>query len=325
MFWKRPDNLSLYAGELDWRAISSLRTERQKGLESEAWQVCLNLLQQFPEQDKSAISFNLADSIVQIGQAGELSPDHFESLIQILKVLMPWRKGPFNFFGEVLDAEWRSDLKWNRIQNQLGDLANKRVLDIGCNNGYYMIRMLERDPRLVYGIDPAERTWYQFEFLQSFIQDPRLQYDLFGIEDLHLFPNFFDLVLCMGILYHRRDPLLMLDKVREVLRPGGVLILENIVIKGDAPNTLCIADRYCQMRNVYFVPTVSALEAWLKRAGFVDIEVFDITKTELNEQRKTEYAPFQSLEDFLDPEDSELTIEGWPAPYRACIRARARS
>ena len=44
-------------------------------------------------------------------------------------------------------------------------------------------------------------------------------------------------------------------------------------------------------------------------------------KTELNEQRKTEWIDTQSLEDFLDPNDPQKTVEGYPAPKRVYIKA----
>nr|WP_169730591.1 DUF1698 domain-containing protein [Carnimonas nigrificans] len=40
-----------------------------------------------------------------------------------------------------------------------------------------------------------------------------------------------------------------------------------------------------------------------------------------DEQRSTEWMTFQSLKDFLDPEDQHKTIEGYPAPRRALLVA----
>ena len=55
---------------------------------------------------------------------------------------MPWRKGPFKFGSIELDTEWRSDLKWDRLNTTI-NLANHRVLDVGSGSGYYLWRMLE--------------------------------------------------------------------------------------------------------------------------------------------------------------------------------------
>ena len=77
------------------------------------------------------------------------------------------------------------------------------------------------------------------------------------------------------------------------------------------------------MRNVWFIPSVLTLESWLKRCGFQNIRLIDITKTTPEEQRRTEWMTFESLSDFLNPDNPELTIEGLPAPKRAIFLADA--
>eukprot|EP01132_Coremiostelium_polycephalum_P023187 gene23187-27571_t len=67
--------------------------------------------------------------------------------------LCPWRKGPFDLFGVHVDTEWRSDWKWSRVAPHL-DLKGKRILDVGCGNGYYMWRMLGAGADSVIGVDP---------------------------------------------------------------------------------------------------------------------------------------------------------------------------
>ena len=64
------------------------------------------------------------------------------------------------------------------------------------------------------------------------------------------------------------------------------------------------------------------LELWLRRAGFTDVKCVDVSTTTVEEQRGTEWMKYQSLSDFLDPEDHSKTIEGLPAPMRAVIVAR---
>jgi tRNA (mo5U34)-methyltransferase len=49
----------------------------------------------------------------------------------------------------------------------------------------------------------------------------------------------------------------------------------------------------------------------------------DISTTSIEEQRSTDWMTFESLEDFLDPNDHSKTIEGHPAPTRAVFLAEA--
>ncbi|MBU3950591.1 MAG: tRNA 5-methoxyuridine(34)/uridine 5-oxyacetic acid(34) synthase CmoB, partial [Proteobacteria bacterium] len=135
--------------------------------------------------------------------------------------------------------------------------------------------------------------------------------------------RYFDLVFCMGVLYHRKSPIEMLKTIHDSLRKGGQIVLENLVI--DAKENLCLfpRDRYAKMRNVFFIPDLLAMESWLLRAGFTHIRCVDVAKTTCEEQRRTDWIQTESLRDFLDPGDPDKTIEGYPAPVRAIFIATA--
>jgi tRNA (mo5U34)-methyltransferase len=47
-----------------------------------------------------------------------------------------------------------------------------------------------------------------------------------------------------------------------------------------------------------------------------------VVKTSLDEQRTTDWILGESLENFLDSDNPNLTIEGYPAPKRVYIKAR---
>jgi len=75
------------------------------------------------------------------------------------------------------------------------------------------------------------------------------------------------------------------------------------------------------MHNVWLLPSRLTLESWLQRSGFCNIRLIDISRTTSEEQRTTQSMPFQSLADFLDPDNPDLTREGYPAPQRAIFIA----
>ena len=131
----------------------------------------------------------------------------------------------------------------------------------------------------------------------------------------------FDLVFSMGVLYHRRSPLDHLIKLRQLTHNNGRLLLETLVV--DDQDLLLPKGRYAQMRNVWFIPSTDQLAQWLERCGYENCEVIDINSTSIEEQRRTEWMTFDSLEQFLDPADRSKTIEGYPAPKRAIILANA--
>ena len=97
--------------------------------------------------------------------------------------------------------------------------------------------------------------------------------------------------------------------------------MENLIIEGRKGLCLFPRDRYAKMRNVFFLPDLEAMESMLYRAGFKTVTCVDISKTTLEEQRKTHWIQTESLEDFLDPQDPDKTIEGYPAPIRGVFMA----
>lgn len=71
-----------------------------------------------------------------------LSEGHQRRIENLLKNLMPWRKGPYSLYGINIDTEWRSDWKWERVLPHLSDLTGRTILDVGCGSGYHMWRMI---------------------------------------------------------------------------------------------------------------------------------------------------------------------------------------
>ena len=244
---------------------------------------------------------------------------------QALMGLSPWRKGPFDLFGVHVDTEWHSDWKWSRVAPHI-NLKHKRILDVGCGNGYYMWRMLGAGAHSVIGVDPNWLFFCQFQAVQRFLQQEAAWHLPFPFEDLP--PNLegFDTVFSMGVFYHRRSPIEHLLALKDCLVKGGELVLETLVIEGDVNQVLVPEDRYAQMRNVWFLPSIPALERWLRRAGFSDVRCVDVSTTTVEEQRATEWMKFQSLSDYLDPNDPGKTVEGLPAPFLLgqCLLHRAR-
>ncbi|PYC27554.1 tRNA 5-methoxyuridine(34)/uridine 5-oxyacetic acid(34) synthase CmoB [Aquipseudomonas alcaligenes] len=238
-----------------------------------------------------------------------------------LQGLIPWRKGPFELFGVHVDTEWRSDWKWSRVAPHL-DLAGKRILDVGCGNGYYMWRMLGAGADAVVGVDPNWLFLNQFLAVKNYLPDAAVWHLPLALEELPARLEGFDTVFSMGVLYHRRSPIDHLLDLKDKLLRGGELVLETLVVEGDAQQVLVPEDRYAMMRNVWFLPSVPALELWLRRAGFVDVRCVDVSTTSVEEQRATDWMRFQSLPEFLDPADHSRTVEGLPAPTRAVLLAR---
>ncbi len=237
--------------------------------------------------------------------------------------LLPWRKGPFDLGGIRVDAEWRCDLKWARLADRIEPLAGRRVLDVGCGNGWYALRMREAGAGFVLGIDPTLLYLVQFRAIARLTDTRGICLLPLRLDELPTATRAFDTAFSMGVLYHQRSPLAHLGELRAALRPGGQLVLETLVLPGEDARAATPPGRYARMNNVWLLPSIAELRTWLARSRFRDIEIIDETPTTTDEQRQTPWMPFESLAEALDPNDPTLTIEGWPAPRRAVLTATA--
>ena len=297
--------------------LDALRQERIKCLEWKNIKPRWDAIQSLPSLPVD-IQIKL-DDVVEVVMEN-LTQEEKSNIYNTAKLIEPWRKGPFKVGDTFIDTEWRSDFKYNLLRPHF-NLENKIVGDIGCNNGYYLFRMMEENPKRLVGFDPSSIPYCQFLFLDHFIQS-NIRYELLGVEHVEYYEHKFDVLFCLGVLYHRADPIGMLKSLFKGLNIGGELILDTFMIDGEEEICLTPRDRYSKLRNIYYIPTINALKNWCYRAEFEEIEVIAIVKTEHEEQRKTEWINTQSLSDFLDKDDHNKTVEGYPAPKRVYLKAK---
>ena len=276
-------------------------------------------LQEASKIEKSNLEIDYGDWF-SVGKKEDLTSEEFEVIEKTAKKLIPWRKGPFKIFGLEIDSEWQSNIKYNLIRPHF-NLKDKVVADIGCNNGYYMFRMLEDKPKRLIGFDPSPLTLHQFEFVNHFVKSDII-YEMLGVEHLEFYNHKFDFIFMLGVLYHRPDPVGTLKSLARGLNSKGEILIDTFMIDGEDEICLTPNKRYSKIPNIYFIPTISALKNWVERAGFENFEVLATTVTTSEEQRKTDWSFDQSLEDFLHPNDNTKTVEGYPAPKRVYVKAR---
>jgi tRNA (mo5U34)-methyltransferase len=279
----------------------------------------LQILLKLPPLTPSVV--DLTQDAVLIGSAADITVAQRTELKELLFKFQPWRKGPFSLYGIEIDTEWHSDWKWRRLAGAITPLAGRRVLDVGSGNGYYGWRMLGAGAELVIGIDPTLRYLMQYAAINHFAGANRNYVLPLRLEEIPLAIPCFDTVFSMGVIYHQRDHLGHLRLLQQHLRPGGELVLEGLVIEGVAGDCLHPPKRYAKMHNVHAIPSCDTMAGWLHDVGFKNIKLIDCSPTTTAEQRRTEWMVFESLGDYLDPDDPSRTIEGHPAPLRATCTA----
>jgi tRNA (mo5U34)-methyltransferase len=319
---------ALFADTPEWRNVLDTARNRVAGHgDYDRWNAALSAL--------PALAADEIELTEHLSAAGRATADERDALESALRALHPWRKGPFDLFGIHVDTEWRSDWKWQRIAGALGDLSDQRVLDVGCGNGYFGWRLLGAGASGVLGVDPTVPFFFQHLALCRYLgavrpnDNPAQSANFLLPIPFEILPAHpFDLVLSMGVAYHRPDPPAHVQGLYAQTRPGGRVLLESLVVT-EGPDLFPAAagnqpgrGRYARMRNVHMVPRLETMTGWLTDAGFTGVQVIDVTRTRPEEQRTTSWMTFESLPHCLDPDDPGKTVEGYPAPVRAAVIAR---
>lgn len=247
--------------------------------------------------------------------------DFDERVKDLALKLKPWRKGPFKLNELFIDSEWQSFMKFEILKPFMSEIKGKIVADVGCNNGYYMFKMLEFEPKKLVGFDPSVRCFLQFSLINALAKKD-INFELLGVQDLPSYEFKFDVIFCLGVLYHRQDPIKMLKELKSSLNKNGVVFLDTMYIENDKEVALVPRSTYSRISNIYFVPSILALRNWCERAGFKSFEVLHKNKTTKEEQRKTQWIDGFSLEDFLDEKDENLSFEGYDAPKRVYVKLK---
>ena len=117
---------------------------------------------------------------------------------------------------------------WDRISKHLpSDLSGKSVLDIGCNAGFFSVQAKKRNAAQVLGTDLAEGFLKQAEFVKD-VLDLEIEYKKMSVFDLPRLNRKFDIVLCLGVIYHCANPFLAARCIESVT--GSMAVIESAVV-----------------------------------------------------------------------------------------------
>jgi len=295
--------------------MKNLEKELEKSIELKA---IMSLENELKKRNIKA-SLSLED-VVRLNLAPEIYTEFKEKITQIALSLKPWRKGPFQINDFFIDSEWQSFVKFNLLKPFMSKISGKIIADVGCNNGYYMFKMFEFSPKKIIGFDPCLRPFLQFSLLNALAQS-EIEFELLKVDDLAEYKLKFDVIFCLGVLYHRSDPIKTLKNLKAGLNKGGVVFLDTMYIEDEREIALIPRKTYSKISNIFFIPSILALRNWCERAGFNHFEVLVTRITDEFEQRKTSFSEGHSLKDFLS-EDKNFTLEGYPAPRRVYVKLK---
>jgi len=189
---------------------------------------------------------------------------------------------PDHYFGDF------PAFKWRQIANALpDDLRGRRVLDIGCNAGFYSFALAERGAD-VLGIDADPQFLRQARWAAEVMGLPRVRFERCSVYDIDKLSGRFDIVVFMGVFYHLRYPLLALDLIAE--RRPDLLLFQSLTFgeggtdpgprealdfstrrrlgDPDWPHLAFVEGVFNNDPTNWWVPNAPAAEAMLRAAGF---------------------------------------------------------
>ena len=209
----------------------------------------------------------------------ELAPEERARLLERVKELEPWLQGPFALGGDlVIGGAWRIDHRWQALRPHVPDVTGRRVLDIGSNAGYdpFMFKLLGAAD--VMACEPFEFI-QQMEFLESIyrtgVRPCRMRWQELDPErDAR-----FELVHCHGVLYHEVHPMVLLQRLREMLTDDGVLLFGSMML-ADPELSECarfVPGAYYNDPSWWWVPGRLAMRWMLETVGLQVVEEFGLS------------------------------------------------
>jgi tRNA (mo5U34)-methyltransferase len=134
--------------------------------------------------------------------------------------------------GEGAGADYVAR-RWGILQNLLPDVRGKSCLDVGCSSGFFSLKLKELGAQFVVGVDHGEQL-KAIEQARFAARELHLDIDFRNVSvyELQELQRTFDVVLCMGVLYHLRHPMLALERLRAVC--SGTLILQTITTNSNS-------------------------------------------------------------------------------------------
>jgi tRNA (mo5U34)-methyltransferase len=111
-----------------------------------------------------------------------------------------------------------------------GSLKGKRVLDLGCNAGFWSLDALERGADFVLGLDGRRMHIDQANFVFEVKEIDKDRYDFreanvfdFAYEEF----GDFDIVLCLGLVYHLNKPVELMETIARV--NSDVVVIDTLL------------------------------------------------------------------------------------------------
>jgi len=126
--------------------------------------------------------------------------------------------------GDKRDSDSKGRFELSRLSSY--DLKDKNVLDVGCNAGYFLFKLIDHAPNLLVGIELGKKFVYVANALNDYyFKSPIVKFiqgDFFN----YTFGLRFDLIICFSTLHYFEDVQDFFNKCYDLLNKDGILLIE---------------------------------------------------------------------------------------------------
>ena len=236
------------------------------------------------------------------------SPETSAFVDEFLPQLGMFLQGPFPLpGGRTTRSAWDCRGKAGAYRGcgiEAERVRGTRTLDIGCNAGYDPFYMNALGAAESVGLEPHP-FYLHAMFLNAVYDRPGVSFLNIGWEDLaRTSLGEFDWVSCLGLIYHLREPMHLLDKVASVMRPGSQLLMETHVLSEPSHQARFIEHAFWGDVTYWWIFGDECLMGMLRSSGFKDVKMM-----------------FKADCDSRNPANPRVTVEGHPAGARAWFTA----
>lgn len=213
--------------------------------------------------------------------------------------------------GGLATTEW--------VVKRAGVKDGDRILDVGCGVGGHDFYMAEKYNVHITAVDLSVNM--MSVALEHFAQRPHLadkiQFKMSDVMKAQFPDASFDLIYSRDALLHIADKEKLFALFHKWLAPGGRVVFTDYS-RGDKPQYSDEFKRYVAQRQ-YHLLTVCEYEQLLKKSGFVNVQVDDITKETVQtlhvELEKLDSRKAEFLKEF-SAEDYDCLKHGWEAKIK---------
>ena len=188
--------------------------------------------------------------------------------------------GFYNFGYWGAGAKSQREASEALVDQLLARIADKggRILDVACGLGATTKQLTQSyAPDNITGINISD-----VQIADARARAPGCTFQVMNATKLDFPDNHFDSVICVEAAFHFDTRDKFLEEAHRVLRPGGSLVLSDILFR----RISSALSEFNQVPRANMVPSIADYRARLAAAGFVSIDVTDATGVCLGGFRK---------------------------------------